>query len=70
MFNSVDEMVEENDCWWLDKDLLPEDRDQPTPEHVSLLGGASFANRKQPGAPLLRIRPPHLANPQSQDKTT
>ena len=70
MFDSVDEMVEENDRRQLDEDLLPEDRDQPTPEHVSLLGGTSFANGKQSGAPLSRIREPHPANPQSQDKTT
>ena len=44
MFNSIDEMVEENDHRRLDEDLPPEDRDQPTPEYVSLLGGTSFAN--------------------------
>ena len=68
MFDSVDEMVEEDDRRRLDEDLPPENRDQPTPEHVSLVDGASFTNGEQPGASLSRIRAPHLANPKSQDK--
>jgi hypothetical protein len=40
MFDSVDEMVEENDRRRLEEDLPPEDKDPPTPEHVySLLDG-------------------------------
>ena len=70
MFDSIDEMMEENDRRRLDEDLLPENREQHTAEHVSLLSGASFTNGKQPGVPSLRIRAPHLANLQSQDKTT
>jgi hypothetical protein len=34
MFDSVDEMVEENDRRHLDEDLEPEDRDQSTPEYI------------------------------------
>jgi hypothetical protein len=34
MFDSVDEMVAENDRRHLDEDLEPEDRDQPTPEYI------------------------------------
>ena len=37
MFDSVDEMVEENDRRRLEEDLPPEDKDPPTPEYVSTL---------------------------------
>jgi hypothetical protein len=42
MFDSVDEMVEENDRRRLDEDLPLENRDQPTSEHVSPHPGQCF----------------------------
>jgi len=59
MFDSVDEMVEEDDRRRLDEDLP--DGDQSA-QYVFLLVSASFANGKQPGASLSRIsasHPPH-----------
>jgi hypothetical protein len=57
MFDSVDEMVAENDHRNLKEDLEPGDQDPATPEYVfhSHMLYLPFQHMKQPGSPISRL---------------
>jgi len=67
MFDSVDEMVEENDRRHLDEGLEPEDRGEYTQESAFLSCYSMFLNYRQAEPDLPRIRAPTLLCLTSKD---